>query len=109
MIVPTPQRPLAFGLGVVNACPRCFGVLEFPVGEWGEPDALGVCSHCGEAFTHRPHAPGGRICARMPRAWFVEHVTVAARDNVPHDPLIPGDKADFSTEIFRVKGADLGA
>ena len=38
-----------------------------------------------------------------------EWLTVAARDNVPHDPLIPGDKADFSTVIFRVKGSDLGA
>jgi len=36
-----------------------------------------------------------------------EWLTVAARDNVPHDPLIPGDKADFSTVIFRVKGGDL--
>src|SRR5262245_5865662 len=38
-----------------------------------------------------------------------EWLTVAARDNVPRDPLIPGDKADFSTVIFRVKGSDLGA
>ncbi|HEY1306876.1 MAG TPA: hypothetical protein VGF24_25155 [Vicinamibacterales bacterium] len=38
-----------------------------------------------------------------------EWLTIAARDNVPHDPLIPGDKADFSTVIFRVKGSDLGA
>ena len=38
-----------------------------------------------------------------------EWLTVAARDNVPHDPLIPGDKADFSTVIFRVKGSDLAS
>jgi hypothetical protein len=38
-----------------------------------------------------------------------EWLTVAARDNVPRDPLIPGDQADFSTVIFRVKGSDLGA
>ena len=38
-----------------------------------------------------------------------EWLTVAARDNVPRDPLIPGDKADFSTVIFRVKGSDLAA
>ena len=38
-----------------------------------------------------------------------EWLTVAARDNVPHDPLIPGDRTDFSTVIFRVKGSDLGA
>jgi hypothetical protein len=37
--------------------------------------------------------------------WF----TVAARDNVPRDPLIPGDIADFSTVIFRIRGADLAA
>jgi hypothetical protein len=38
-----------------------------------------------------------------------EWLTVAARDNVPRDPLIPGDTADFSTVIFRLKGADLAA
>lgn len=38
-----------------------------------------------------------------------EWLTVAARDNVPHDPLVPGDRADFSTVIFRVKGSDLSA
>jgi hypothetical protein len=38
-----------------------------------------------------------------------EWLTVAARDNVPRDPLIPGDMADFSTIIFRVKGSDLAA
>jgi len=38
-----------------------------------------------------------------------EWLTVAARDNVPRDPLIPSDTADFSTVIFRVKGSDLVA
>jgi hypothetical protein len=38
-----------------------------------------------------------------------EWLTVAARDNVPRDPLIPGDATDFSTIIFRVKGSDLAA
>jgi hypothetical protein len=38
-----------------------------------------------------------------------EWLTVAARDNVPRDPLVPGDTADFSTIIFRLKGSDLGA
>jgi len=38
-----------------------------------------------------------------------EWLTVAARDNVPRDPLSPGDTADFSTIIFRVKGTDLAA
>jgi hypothetical protein len=38
-----------------------------------------------------------------------EWLTVAARDNVPRDPLVPGDTADFSTLIFRLKGSDLGA
>lgn len=36
-----------------------------------------------------------------------EWLTVAARDNLPRDPLVPGDTADFSTVIFRVKGSDL--
>jgi hypothetical protein len=38
-----------------------------------------------------------------------EWLTVAARDNLPRDPLVPGDTADFSTVIFRVKGSDLAA
>ncbi len=38
-----------------------------------------------------------------------EWLTVAARDNVPRDPLIPGDLADFSTVIIRLKGSDLTA
>lgn len=38
-----------------------------------------------------------------------EWLTVAARDNVPRDPLTPGDMADFSTIIFRVKSSDLAA
>jgi hypothetical protein len=38
-----------------------------------------------------------------------EWLTVAARDNVPRDPLNPSDTTDFSTVIFRVKGSDLAA
>jgi hypothetical protein len=37
-----------------------------------------------------------------------EWLTVAARDNVPVNPLVP-DRADFSTLIIRVKGTDLAA
>ena len=37
-----------------------------------------------------------------------EWLTVAARDNVPSNPLVP-DRADFSTLIIRVKGTDLAA
>jgi hypothetical protein len=36
-----------------------------------------------------------------------EWLTVAARDNLPRDPLIPGDTAELNTVIFRVKGSDL--
>lgn len=36
-----------------------------------------------------------------------EYLTVAARDNVPRDPLVPGATVDFSTVVFRVKGSDL--
>jgi len=43
--------------------------------------------------------------ALAPEEWL----TVAARDNVPRDPLVPSDTADFSTVIFRVKGSDLAA
>jgi hypothetical protein len=38
-----------------------------------------------------------------------EWLAVAARDNVPADPLVPGDATDSSTVIFRVKGSDLAA
>lgn len=38
-----------------------------------------------------------------------EWLTVAARDNVPRDPLIPTDAADTSTVIFRVRGSDLAS
>ena len=38
-----------------------------------------------------------------------EWLTVAARDNLPRDPLVPSDTSDFSTVTFRVKGSDLSA
>jgi hypothetical protein len=38
-----------------------------------------------------------------------EWLTVAARDNVPADPLVPGDTTELNTVIFRVKGSDLSA
>jgi hypothetical protein len=38
-----------------------------------------------------------------------EWLTVAARDNVPRDPLIPTDAADTRSIIFRIKGSDLAA
>jgi hypothetical protein len=36
-----------------------------------------------------------------------EWLTVAARDNLPRDPLMPGDTAELNTVIFRLKGSDL--
>ena len=38
-----------------------------------------------------------------------EWLTVAARDNVPNDPLVPGDSTDLKSVIFKVKGSDLAA
>jgi len=38
-----------------------------------------------------------------------EWLTVAARDNVPRDPLVPGDSIELNTVIFKVKGSDLAA
>jgi hypothetical protein len=38
-----------------------------------------------------------------------EWLTVAARDNAPRDPLMPGDTAGLNTLLFRVRGADLVA
>jgi len=38
-----------------------------------------------------------------------EWLTVAARDNVPNDPLVPGDSTDLQTVIFKIRGSDLAA
>jgi hypothetical protein len=38
-----------------------------------------------------------------------EWLTIAARDNVPNDPLVPGGSTDLQTVIFKVKGSDLAA
>ena len=38
-----------------------------------------------------------------------EWLAVAARDNVPRDPLIPGDTAGLNTLTFKVKGSVLAA
>jgi hypothetical protein len=38
-----------------------------------------------------------------------EWLTIAARDNVPNDPLVPGDSTDLRSVIFKVKGSDLAA
>ena len=38
-----------------------------------------------------------------------EWLTVAARDNIPADPLVPGDSTDLNTVIFKIKGGDLAA
>jgi hypothetical protein len=38
-----------------------------------------------------------------------EWLVVAARDNVPRDPLMPGDLGDFTTVQFRISGSDLAA
>jgi hypothetical protein len=38
-----------------------------------------------------------------------EWLTVAARDNVPNDPLVPGDSTDIRSVIFKIKGGDLAA
>jgi len=38
-----------------------------------------------------------------------EWLIVAARDNLPRDPLVPSDTSDFSTVTFRIKGSDLAS
>jgi hypothetical protein len=38
-----------------------------------------------------------------------EWLTVAARDNVPRDPLVPGDTTELKSIIFKIKGSDLAA
>jgi hypothetical protein len=38
-----------------------------------------------------------------------EWLTVAARDNIRPDRLVPGDTSNISSIVFRVKGSDLAA
>jgi hypothetical protein len=38
-----------------------------------------------------------------------EWLTVAARDNIRPDRLVPGDTSNISSIVFRIKGADLAA
>jgi len=38
-----------------------------------------------------------------------EWLTVAARDNVRPDRLVPGDTSNISSIVFRIKGTDLAA
>jgi len=38
-----------------------------------------------------------------------EWLTVAARDNIRPDRLVPGDTSNISSVVFRIKGADLAA
>jgi hypothetical protein len=38
-----------------------------------------------------------------------EWLTVAARDNIRPDRLVPGDMSNISSIVFRVKGSDLAA
>ena len=38
-----------------------------------------------------------------------EWLTVAARDNVRPDRLVPGDTSNISSIVFRIRGTDLGA
>ena len=38
-----------------------------------------------------------------------EWLTVAARDNVRPDRLVPGDTSNISSIVFRIKGLDLAA
>ena len=38
-----------------------------------------------------------------------EWLTVAARDNIRPDRLVPGDTSNISSIVFRIKGVDLAA
>lgn len=68
-VLPTRPPPVPIGRGIVNACPHCWTPVVID-GEDDEPSGFCVCDSCGEVFTHQPH-PGGRICARFSRAWFL--------------------------------------
>jgi hypothetical protein len=47
----------------------------------------------------------GSALALSPDEWL----TVAARDDEPRNPLLPGNAVDYSTWMIRVKGSDLAA
>jgi hypothetical protein len=47
----------------------------------------------------------GSTLALGPDEWL----TVAARDDEPRNPLLPGNAVDYSTWMIRVKGSDLAA
>ncbi len=106
----SPARPAARGAAVSPAGAQSAGqaLATEPVVP-ADPDVLDDPS---EAYTREVKA--ALVDAMLensgpieigPNEWFA----VAARDNVPRDPLIPGDIADFSTVILRIRGADLAA
>jgi hypothetical protein len=76
------------------------------------PPAAAVMSDPDEAFTRE--VKGALVDAMLNYSSALgvandEWLTLAAKDNLPADPLVPGDRASFSTILFRVKGSDLAA
>jgi hypothetical protein len=66
----------------------------------------------GEAYTREVKA--ALIEAMLEHSGMIdvaeqEWLVVAARDNVPRDPLVPGEVGEFTTVQFRISGADLAA
>lgn len=81
--------------------------------EAADRDAVaGVLDDPNEAYTREVKA--ALVDAMLESTGLIdigpdEWLTVAARDNLPRDPLIPTDIADSGTVILSMKGSDLAA
>jgi hypothetical protein len=78
----------------------------------GQPDLAAAYDEPEEHYTREIKA--ALVDAMLENSFSIalgpdEWLTVAARDNVPRDPLIPTDIADTKSVIFRVRGSDLAA
>jgi hypothetical protein len=101
---PTPNRGGQF----VNAA----NALSAPVAPTVAPTLPDVLDDPGVAYTRE--IQNALIDAMLDYSGPLgvgdeEWLVVAARDNLPRDPLVPGDMTDFTTMVLRIKGSDLSA
>jgi hypothetical protein len=94
--------------GALRSASRAGAAPGLQVG--GQPD-LGTYDDPEEAYTREVKAAlvDAMIDSGLISVGPDEWLTVAARDNVPRDPLIPTDTADTQSIIFRIRGSDLAA
>ena len=105
-LVPAQPRPAA-GRGV-SAASLVAGAAE-PPRPAVDPDVVenphAVYTREVKDALIRAMLEQGPTMALGPDEWL----TVAARDDEPRNPLLPGNTADYSTWMIRVKGSDLAA